>query len=90
MNTCLDETYNRHEDYIFWLIILKRGIVAKGNHNVLTTYVIRSNSKNLDIFLHVSCFLGLFLINVLFFVIYLETEVVSKSTIFAISSNDLC
>ena len=24
-----DETYNRHEDYIFWLTILKRGIVAK-------------------------------------------------------------
>lgn len=28
------ETYDRHEDYIFWLNILKRGIVAKGNHNV--------------------------------------------------------
>lgn len=22
-DTCLDETYNRHEDYIFWLTILK-------------------------------------------------------------------
>lgn len=32
-----DETYDRHEDYIFWLSILKRGIVAKGNHNVLAT-----------------------------------------------------
>ena len=41
-----DETYNRHEDYIFWLAILKRGIVAKGNHKVLATYVIHSNSKN--------------------------------------------
>lgn len=41
-----DETYNRHEDYIFWLTILKRGIAAKGNHKVLATYVIRSNSKN--------------------------------------------
>ena len=41
-----DETYNRHEDYIFWLTILKRGIVAKGNHKVLATYVIHSNSKN--------------------------------------------
>ena len=41
-----DETYNRHEDYIFWLTILKREIVAKGNHNVLATYVIHSNSKN--------------------------------------------
>ena len=41
-----DETYNRHEDYIFWLTLLKRGIVAKGNHNVLATYVIHPNSKN--------------------------------------------
>ena len=41
-----DETYNRHEDYIFCLTILKRGIVAKGNHKVLATYVIHSNSKN--------------------------------------------
>lgn len=41
-----DETYDRHEDYILWLSILKRGIVAKGNHNVLATYVIHSNSKN--------------------------------------------
>ncbi len=39
-------TYNRHEDHIFWLTILKRGIVAKGNQNVLATYVIHSNSKN--------------------------------------------
>lgn len=42
-----DETYNRHEDYIFWLNILKRGIVAKGNHNVLATYVIHSNRRTL-------------------------------------------
>lgn len=41
-----DETYDRHEDYILWLSILKRGIVAKGNHKVLATYVIHSNSKN--------------------------------------------
>ena len=41
-----DESYDRHEDYIFWLTILKRGIVAKGNQNVLATYVIHSNSKN--------------------------------------------
>ncbi len=41
-----DETYNRHEDYIFWLTILKRGILTKGNHKVLATYVIHSNSKN--------------------------------------------
>lgn len=42
----IEETNNRHEDYIFWLTILKRGIVTKGNHNVLATYVIHSSSKN--------------------------------------------
>lgn len=41
-----DETYDRHEDYILWLSILKKGMVAKGNHKVLATYVIHSNSKN--------------------------------------------
>jgi len=41
-----DESYDRHEDYIFWLTILKRGIVAKGNHNILATYIIHPNSKN--------------------------------------------
>lgn len=41
-----DETYDRHEDYILWLSILKRGIVAKGNHKVLATYIIHLNSKN--------------------------------------------
>ena len=41
-----DETYDRHEDYILWLSILKKGFVAKGNHKVLATYVIHSNSKN--------------------------------------------
>ena len=39
-----DKTYDKHEDYSLWLSILKRGIVAKGNHKVLATYVIRSNS----------------------------------------------
>ena len=29
-----------------WLSILKRGIVAKGNHKILVTYIIHSNSKN--------------------------------------------
>lgn len=85
-----DEAYNRYEDYIFWLTILKRGIVVKGNHDVLATCVIHFNSKNLDIFLYESCFLVLILINVLFLVISLETEVGSKSIIFAISFNDLC
>lgn len=41
-----DESYDRHEDYVFWLTILKRGIVAKGNPEVLATYVIHANSKN--------------------------------------------
>lgn len=41
-----DETYNRHEDYVLWLSILKRGIIAKGNPVVLATYVIHPNSKN--------------------------------------------
>lgn len=41
-----DETYERHEDYKMWLSILKRGIVAKGNHKILATYIIHSNSKN--------------------------------------------
>ena len=41
-----DESYDRHEDYVFWLTILKRGIVAKGNREVLATYVIHPNSKN--------------------------------------------
>ena len=41
-----DESYNRHEDYVFWLTILKRGIIAKGNSEVLATYIIHPNSKN--------------------------------------------
>lgn len=41
-----DEIYDRHEDYILWLSILKRGIVAKGNPVVLATYIIHQNSKN--------------------------------------------
>lgn len=41
-----DETYDRHEDYILWLSILKRGIVAYGNPVVLATYIIHQNSKN--------------------------------------------
>ena len=41
-----DESYDRHEDYIFWLTILKGGIVAKGNYKILATYIIHPNSKN--------------------------------------------
>ena len=41
-----DESFSRHEDYIFWLIILKQGIVAKGNQKVLATYILHEGSKN--------------------------------------------
>ena len=41
-----DETYDRHEDYIFWLSILKREIKAYGNPQVLATYILHKNSKN--------------------------------------------
>lgn len=45
---------------------------------------------NLVTFLHISCLLVPILVNVLFLVISLETEVGSSSTISAISFNDLC
>ncbi len=34
------------EDYVFWLNILKRGIIAYGNPSVLATYNILENSKS--------------------------------------------
>lgn len=34
------------EDYVFWLNILKKGFIAKGNPNILATYVIREGSKS--------------------------------------------
>lgn len=34
------------EDYVFWLNILKRGYVAKGNQNVLATYNVHAGSKS--------------------------------------------
>lgn len=40
------EDINRPEDYIFWLNILKTGIIAKGNPQVLATYNIISGSKS--------------------------------------------
>lgn len=45
-----DETYKHHEDYVFWLTILKKGITAIGNPEVLATYVIHKNSKNFNKF----------------------------------------
>ena len=40
------ENIDKPEDYVFWLNILKKGYVAKGNHVVLATYVIHPGSKS--------------------------------------------
>ena len=40
------ENMKRVEDYTFWLDILKRGYVAKGNQQILATYIIGKNSKS--------------------------------------------
>lgn len=40
------EDIDRPEDYVFWLTILKRGIIARGNQAVLATYNIVSGSKS--------------------------------------------
>ena len=40
------EDIKKPEDYVFWLNILKRGIVAHGNPHVLATYIIRRGSKS--------------------------------------------
>lgn len=40
-----NEIYDRHEGYLFWLTILKRGIVDKGNHKDFVIYGVHSNSK---------------------------------------------
>lgn len=40
------EDLEKAEDYVFWLNILRRGIVAKGNKEVLATYVIHSGSRS--------------------------------------------
>lgn len=40
------EDIDRPEDYVFWLNILKRGFIAKGNPKVLGTYVLHLNSKS--------------------------------------------
>lgn len=42
----LPEDMLRHEDYVFWARLLKKGYVAKGNPEVLATYRILKNSKN--------------------------------------------
>lgn len=40
------ENMDRPEDYVFWLGILRKGIVARGNPKVLATYVIRPGSRS--------------------------------------------
>ena len=42
------EDIDRPEDYVFWLNILKRGFIARGNHEVLATYNIIKGSKSRD------------------------------------------
>lgn len=39
------EDIDRLDDYVFWLNILRRGIVARGNSLVLATYNIVEGSK---------------------------------------------
>lgn len=40
------EDIDRPEDYVFWLNILRKGIVAHGNPVVLATYNIMDGSKS--------------------------------------------
>lgn len=40
------EDIDRPEDYVFWLNILKKGIIARGNPVVLATYNIMDGSKS--------------------------------------------
>ena len=42
------EDIDRPEDYVFWLSILKRGFVARGNPKVLATYNIITGSKSFN------------------------------------------
>lgn len=40
------EDLKKAEDYVFWLIMLKRGYTCKGNQKVLATYRILPNSRS--------------------------------------------
>ena len=40
------EDLRKREDYVFWLNILKMGFVARGNHEILATYIIHQGSKS--------------------------------------------
>ena len=42
----LPEDMQRHEDFVFWVRLLKKGYVAKGNPEILATYRILKHSKN--------------------------------------------
>lgn len=50
-----DETIKKPEDYVFWLEIMKTGIVARGNPQVLATYRILSGSKSSNKFKLIKC-----------------------------------
>ncbi len=49
------EDIEKPEDYVFWLNILKRGFVCKGNHEILATYIIHSGSKSSNKFKLIKC-----------------------------------
>lgn len=40
------ENIKKPEDYVFWLNILKKGYIARGNPKVLATYVMHKGSKS--------------------------------------------
>lgn len=44
------ENIEKPEDYVFWLDILKRGFIAKGNPKILATYIIHPGSKSFNKF----------------------------------------
>lgn len=41
-----DESLQRHEDYFFWITMLKEGYIVKGNQKILATYRLNQSSKN--------------------------------------------
>lgn len=45
-NARFPEDMNRHEDYVFWALMLKQGYEAKGNLEILATYRLQAASKN--------------------------------------------
>lgn len=49
------EDIDRHEGHVFWLHILRRGIIARGNPLVLATYNIIEGSKSSNKFKLIGC-----------------------------------